>query len=74
MGYPHIMDMWFYDFENILKTYQKILEMRKEAEEKESKANGYTPENFNPNTMMKNASKQLGGGMPKMPSMPNLKM
>ena len=64
MQYDTIMNLQFYVFENILNSYGKILEQRREEEEAEAKKQGYDPKDYNPNTMMRNAQKS----MPKMPS------
>ena len=65
MDYNTIMSLWFYDFQNILKTFKSIVEQRNKAEEDEYKKQGYDKNNMNPNSMMKNAKSM----MPKMPSM-----
>ena len=68
MGYWDIMNLWFYDLEYILKSYQAILEERQKAEEEQAKKQGYDPKKYSPDSMMKNVK----GSMPKMPSMPNM--
>lgn len=71
MSYDTIMNLDFYIFENILSHYTEILEDRKKAEEEEMKKHGYDEKNYNPDNMMKQASKN----MPKVPSiqMPKIK-
>lgn len=66
MSYDTIMNLDFYIFENILSHYTEILEDRKKAEEEEMKKHGYDEKNYNPDNMMKQASKN----MPKVPSIP----
>lgn len=68
MSYPDIMNMWMYDFQNAMLTYQRIVEERHEAEEKQAKEQGYDKNKFNPDSMMKSASNM----MPKMPTMPSM--
>ena len=65
MGYDTIMNLWFYDFQNVLNTYKNIVEERQKAEEEEYKKQGLDKNSMNPNSMMKNAQKN----MPKIPSM-----
>lgn len=62
-----IMNMNFYDFQNILESYSRILEERREEEKKQAKEQGYDPKDYNPNNMMKQAQKS-------MPKMPNIQM
>lgn len=64
MDYNTIMSLWFYDFQNIIETYQRILEKRKEEEKKQAKQEGYDPDKFSPDGMMK----QVTNSMPKMPT------
>ena len=68
MDYNTIMSIWFYDFENILEHYTKILEERNNEEERRAKEQGYDQKNMNPNDMMKSAK----GMMPTMHKMPSL--
>lgn len=67
MQWDIIMNLNFYDFQNILDSYTRILEERKAAEEEEAKKQGYDEKNMNPQTMMNQAQKN-------MPKMPNLTM
>ena len=68
MQYDTIMGMLFYEFQNVLDTYSKILEERREEEEKEAADNGLNTSKYSPDKMMKNAQNY----MPKMPNMPNM--
>jgi hypothetical protein len=63
MQYDTIMGMLFYEFQNVLETYSKILEERREAEEKENAENGIEYANYTPDRMMRTAQNY----MPKMP-------
>ena len=36
MDYQTIMNLWMYDFQNILENYSKIVEERKKEEEKQN--------------------------------------
>jgi hypothetical protein len=53
MQYDTIMGMLFYEFQNVLEAYSKILEERKEAEEKENQENGIDSSKYTPERMMK---------------------
>ena len=64
MGYWDIMNLWFYDFENILLSYQSIIEKRNKEEEDRYKKQGMDKDSLNPNSLMKSAQKS----MPKLPS------
>ena len=70
MSYDTIMNLQFYIFENILNHYSAILEERKKAEKEEMKSQGYDEKNYSPDSMMRQAQKN----MPKMPTiqMPKL--
>ena len=68
MQYDTIMGMLFYEFQNVLETYSKILEERREEEEKEYEENGFDPSNYSQNKIMKNAQSY----MPKIPNMPQI--
>ena len=48
MQWDVIMSLNFYDFQNILESYTRILEERKKAEEEESKKGGYDEKKYNP--------------------------
>lgn len=71
MSYDTIMNLQFYIFENILNHYSAILEERKKAEKEEMKSQGYDEKNYSPDSMMRQAQKN----MPKMPTiqMPKIK-
>ena len=71
MSYDTIMHLQFYIFENILNHYSAILEERKKAEKEEMKSQGYDEKNYSPDSMMRQAQKN----MPKMPTiqMPKIK-
>ena len=71
MSYDTITNLQFYIFENILNHYSAILEERKKAEKEEMKSQGYDEKNYSPDSMMRQAQKN----MPKMPTiqMPKIK-
>ena len=69
MQYDTIMGMLFYEFQNVLETYSKILEERREEEEKEYEENGFDPSEYSSDKMMRNAQNYMSK-MPSMPSMP----
>lgn len=73
MGYWDIMNLWFYDFQNILTTYQEIIEKRNKEEEEQAKKQGYDMNKMSPEGMMKSA-KGMIPTMPKMPSMGGIKL
>jgi len=64
MQWDVIMSLNFYDFQNILDSYTRILEQRKEEEEAEMKKQGYDEKTMNPQNLMSQAKKN----MPKMPT------
>lgn len=64
MQWDVIMSLNFYDFQNILDSYTRILEQRKEEEEAEMKKQGYDEKNMNPQNIMSQAKKNI----PKMPT------
>ena len=64
MSYDTIMNLQFYIFENILNHYSAILEERKKAEKEEMKSQGYDEKNYSPDSMMRQAQRN----MPKMPT------
>lgn len=63
MQWDVIMSLNFYDFQNILDSYTRILAERKEEEETEMKKNGYDEKSINPQNMMR----QVQNNMPKPP-------
>ena len=63
MQWDVIMSLNFYDFQNILDSYTRILEERKQAEDEEMKKQGYDEKTMNPQSMMQQAQKN----MPKPP-------
>ena len=71
MQYDTIMGMLFYEFQNVLETYSKILEERKEEEEKEAADNGIDYNKYSPDKMMKNAQNYMSKA-PQIPSMPKI--
>lgn len=73
MGYNDIMNLWFYDFQNILNTYKDIIEERNKEEEEQAKKQGLDKNNLNPNNMMKNFQNSMSS-MPKMPNMSGFKL
>lgn len=74
MQYDTIMGMLFYEFQNILETYSQILEERKEEEEKEAAENGFDPNDYTPDKMMRSAQGYMSKtpSMASMPSMPKI--
>lgn len=70
MDYTTIMNLWYYDMQNIMDNYSRILEERNEAEEKKANEQGVDTSRMNPKSIMDSA-KSL---MPKMPkvNIPNL--
>lgn len=64
MDYNTVMSIWFYDFQNILETYSKIIEERNSEEQKRASDQGYDMNKMNPNSMMNSAK----GMIPKMPN------
>ena len=64
MSYDTIMNLQFYIFENILNHYSAILEERKKAEKEEMKSQGYDEKNYSPDSMMRQAQRN----MPKIPN------
>lgn len=71
MQYDTIMGMLFYEFQNVLETYSKILEERREEEEKESAENGLDTSKYTPDRMMRTAQNYMPK-MPNIPSIPNI--
>lgn len=61
MQYDIIMNLYFYDFQNVLESYSKIIEERRKEEESEMKRQGYDTKNYSPESIQKN--------MPKVPKM-----
>ena len=74
MGYWDIMELWFYDFQNILKSYQAIIEKRNKDEEDEAKRQGFDKNKMSPDGMMKNVKGMMSNSMPKMPNMGGFKL
>ena len=72
MGYWDIMNLWFYDFQNILMTYQEIIEKRNKEEEQQAKNQGFDKNKMSSDGMMK-CMKGMLPSMPKMPSMGGFK-
>ena len=64
MQWDVIMSLNFYDFQNILESYTRILEERKKAEKEEMKSQGYDEKNYSPDSMMRQAQRN----MPKIPN------
>ena len=71
MQYDTIMGMLFYEFQNVLETYSKILEERREEEEKENAENGFDTSNYSPDRMMRTAQNYMSQ-MPNMSQMPKI--
>ena len=69
MQYDTIMKMLFYEFQNVLETYSKILEERREEEEKQNEEYGFDASKYSPDNMMRNAQSymQNSHSMPQMP-------
>ena len=70
MQWDVIMSLNFYDFQNILESYTRILEERKKAEEEEEKKHEDNAKQYTPSNLMRQAQHS----MPKMPTiqMPKL--
>jgi len=66
MDYNTIMNLWMYDFQNILERYSKMVEERKEEEKKQ---NEEYEKKYNPDKFLR----QTGGNssIPKIPNAPN---
>lgn len=64
MQWNVIMDLYFYDFQNILQRYSKILDDRKKDEDEEMKKQGYDESKYTPDNMMNKVQKS----MPKIPN------
>lgn len=62
--YDAIMNLWFYDLQNMLDSYSRIIEKRNEEDQNRAKQEGYDQKNMNPKSMMDSAK----GMMPKMPN------
>ena len=71
MQYDTIMGMLFYEFQYVLETYSKILEERREEEEKEYSEKGLDFNKYSSDKMMKNAQNYMAK-QPNMPSMPKI--
>jgi len=63
MQWDVIMSLNFYDFQNILDSYSRILEDRKKAEDDEAKKQGYDAKKYTPDNLMSQAQKSI----PKVP-------
>lgn len=59
MDYITIMNLWFYDLQNILESYSKIVEERNNEEQKQAKESGYDPKQANPKTVMESAKNMM---------------
>ena len=59
MQWDVIMGLNFYDFQNILDSYTRILEERKQAEEEEMKKQGYDEKSMNPQNIMRQAQSNI---------------
>lgn len=64
MQWDVIMNLYFYDFQNILQRYAKILEDRKKEDEDDMKKQGYDESRYSPDNMMRQAQKSI----PKIPN------
>ena len=64
MQWDVIMNLYFYDFQNILQSYAKILEDRRKEEEDDMKKQGYDDNRYSPDTMMRQTQKSIS----KMPN------
>jgi hypothetical protein len=70
MDYATIMNLWMYDFQNILERYGKMIEERKEDEKKQN-------EEFEKSYPIPSPDKYLkgyGSNFPKIPNMNNVKL
>ena len=63
MDYTTIMNLWYYDMQNIMDNYSRILEERNEAEEKKANEQGIDKSQMNPKSIMDSAR----SSMPKIP-------
>lgn len=67
MDYDTIMNLWMYDFQNILERYSKMVEERREEEKKQNEE--YEKKyNMSPDRYLKQYQSQT----PKTPKMPNI--
>lgn len=66
MDYSTIMNLWMYDFQNILERYSKMVEERKEEEKKQ---NEEYEKKYNPDKFLRQASGN--SSIPKVPNAPN---
>ena len=65
MDYNTIMNLWMYDFQNILENYSKMVEERKEEEKKQNEE--YEKKyNMSPDKYLKQYQ------VPQTPKLPNL--
>lgn len=64
MQWDVIMNLYFYDFQNILQSYAKILEDRRKEEEDDMKKQGYDENRYSPDNMMRQTQKSIS----KMPN------
>ena len=71
MQYDTIMGMLFYEFQNVLETYSRILDERREAEEKENAENEMDYSKYIPNNIMRDAQNYMSK-YPQMPQMPKI--
>lgn len=69
MDYQTIMNLWMYDFQNILENYSKIVEERKKEEEKQN-VEYEKKYNISPDRYMKQHTPQI----PKVPNLNNVKL
>ena len=68
--YGTIMNLWMYDFQNILETYGKMVEERNEEEKKQNEEYEKKYGTTSPETLLKQYAPQL----PKIPNMNNVKL
>lgn len=71
MDYATIMGLCYYDMQNIIEHYSRILEAREKSEEERAREQGVDMSQMNPKAMMDSAK----SSMPKMPNIkfPNFK-
>lgn len=70
MDYLTIMNLWMYDFQNILERYSKMVEERKEEEKKQNEEYEKKYQMSSPDKYLKQYTPQIS----KVPNMGNIKL
>lgn len=70
MDYATIMNLWMYDFQNILERYNKMIEERKEEEKKQNEEYEKKYNISSPDKYLKQYNVQIG----KTPNFGNIKL